>query len=161
MDARDVGWEEALSVGNCATLHIRRGDNIDRCNNGEKSFCSMDLSLDDYMTKAVPMLKQLGNSRHVFVMTDDAAVVADDKLKPWQTKGYHLEVISGYNQYSEQTYNDWDTFIESLHAAKYCRVVVGHHISTVSKLVFRSSCARFLECPIVDMMENPPSKDEG
>ena len=52
MDARNVGWEEALSAGNCATLHIRRGDNIDRCNNGEKHFCSMDLTLEDYMYKA-------------------------------------------------------------------------------------------------------------
>ena len=57
MDAQNIGWEEALSVGNCATLHIRRGDNMDRCNNGEKQFCSMDLTLENYMLKALPMLK--------------------------------------------------------------------------------------------------------
>ena len=68
-------------------------------------------------------------------MTDDAEVVADDKLEQWQKQGYHLEVISGYNQYSEQTYNDWDPFIESLHVAKYWRAVVGHYISMVSKQV--------------------------
>ena len=93
-------------------------------------------------------------SKHVFVMTDDAEVVADDKLKEWQQKGYFLEVISGHNQYSKLTYNDWDPFIESLYVGHMCRAVVGHHISTVSKLVYNLICARFVVCPLVDMMNH-------
>ena len=93
--------EEALAIGHCATLHIRRGDNIDRCIAGQKSFCSMNLTLDDYMGKAVPMLAQLNASRHVFVMTDDADAVSEEKLKPWKEQGYVIEVISGQNQYSK------------------------------------------------------------
>ena len=81
-------------------------------------------------------------------MTDDAEVVADDKLAPWQNKGYRFEVISGYNQYRKETYDDWDPFLESLYMAKACRALVGHHISTVSRRVYRSMCFRWGECPI-------------
>jgi len=154
MDARNQGWKNALATGNCATLHIRRGDNIDRCAKGSKQFCSMNLTLSDYMYQAEPMLEQLDHAKHVFIMTDDPDIVSDDRLRPYQEKGYLLEVISGYNQYSTQTYSDWDPFIESLHAAKACRAVVGHYISTVSKLVFRSMCTRWGECPLVNMMEH-------
>ena len=77
MDARGQGWEEALSSGSCATLHIRRGDNIDRCNAGQKQFCSMNLTLADYMSHALPMLSQL-DAKNVFVMTDDPDIVAPD-----------------------------------------------------------------------------------
>ena len=155
MKARKIGWEEALSKGNCATLHIRRGDNIDRCAKGQMSFCSMNLTLADYMNKASPMLAQLNSSKHVFVMTDDADVASEDKLKPWEEQGYLFEIISGHNQYSEETYSDYDPFLESLYIAPSCRAMVGHHISTVSKLVYELMCARWGECPIHDMMHNP------
>ena len=155
MKAREIKWEEALSKGNCATLHIRRGDNIDRCANGEMRFCSMNLTLADYMNKASPMLAQLNSSKHVFVMTDDADVVSEDKLKPWQEQGYLFEIISGHNQYSKETYSDYDPFLESLYIAPACRAMVGHYISTVSKLVYDLMCARWGECPLHDMMHNP------
>ena len=148
--ARQEGWRQALATGTCATLHIRRGDNIERCANGATHFCSMNRTLADYMNKAVPMLDQL-NATHVFVMTDDAEEVTDEKLRPWQDQGYRLEVVSGHNQYSDLTYSDWDPFIESLYTAQACRAVVGHHISTVSKLVYRRMCNRWGECPLVDM----------
>ena len=156
MHARQQGWKEALAVGNCATLHIRRGDNIDRCQKGETHFCSMNLTLADYMDKAVPMLTQLNESKHVFIMTDDPEVASIEYLEPWVQQGYILEVISGHNQYSKETYSDYDPFLESLYAAEACRAMVGHYISTVSLLVFRKMCARWGECPIVDMMHNPP-----
>ena len=156
--ARQQGWDEAMAVGNCATLHIRRGDNIDRCAAGTKQFCSMNLTLADYMYKAVPMLNQLNDSKHVFIMTDDPEVASAEKMEPWVQQGYVLEVISGHNQYSSKTYSDWDPFLESLYAAEPCRAMVGHHISSVSKLVFRKMCARYGECPIVDMMRDPPPR---
>ena len=145
------GWRQALATGQCATLHIRRGDNINRCANGDQTFCSMNRTLHDYMHKALPMLEALNHSQHVFVMTDDADQVTDAKLQPWQEQGYVLEVVSGHNQYSDLTYSDWDPFLESLYVAQFCRALVGHHISTVSKLVYRSMCTRWGECPYVDM----------
>jgi hypothetical protein len=152
MIGRGIGWETALATGHCATLHIRRGDNMDRCKQDgpESQWCTMDLTLEDYMKKAVPMLAQLSDARHVFVMTDDPEVVKAEKQAPWLEKGYFIEVISGYNQYSQETYDDWDPFIESLHGAQFCRAFVGHHISTVSTLVYRSICTRWGECPIFD-----------
>lgn len=158
LNARGEGWEAALATGQCATLHIRRGDNIDRCKkNGPGSkFCSMDLTLADYMGKAAPMLAQLGGARHVFVMTDDPEVANENKQVPWLEKGYFIEVISGHNQYSQETYDDWDPFIESVYGAQFCRAFVGHHISTVSKLVFNNICTRWGECPITDDFSDKP-----
>ena len=116
----------------------------------------MNLTLADYMDKAIPMLTQLNESKHVFIMTDDPEVASTEHREPWVQQGYVLEVISGHNQYSKETYSDYDPFLESLYAAEACRAMVGHYISTVSLLVFRKMCARWGECPIVDMMHNPP-----
>jgi len=157
MFATRQGWEAALATGQCATLHIRRGDNIDRCqrNPGSK-YCTMDLSLSDYMSKAAPMLKELGGdasgggARHVFIMTDDPDVANETMQSPWKEKGYIMEMISGHNQYSSLTYSEWDLFLESLYGAQFCRVFVGHHISTVAKLVFHRICLRYGECPMAD-----------
>jgi len=155
-------WKEALATGQCATLHIRRGDNIDRCQNGEKQFCGMEKTLADYMETAVPLMERLAGSsssssssnskktRHVFVMTDDPSVAKD--LKPWTDKGYVLEVSAGHHQSSLETYRDWDPFLESLHLARSCRVFVGHHIGTVSELVYMTTCFHWGACPLATML---------
>lgn len=136
MDAREQGWEGALSSGNCATLHIRRGDNINRCNAGEKHFCSMNLTLADYMSHALPMLSQL-DAKNVFVMTDDPDIVAPDMLRPWQEQGYFLEVVSGHNQYSTETYSDWDPFLgEKTAIPFYLRLIFGSFIAYLNAFLF-------------------------
>mmetsp|Transcript_24557 Transcript_24557/g.37099 ORF Transcript_24557/g.37099 Transcript_24557/m.37099 type:complete len:741 (-) Transcript_24557:73-2295(-) len=149
---KNSDWKTALATGMCGTLHIRRGDNIQRCEeNPGSQFCSMDLSLEDYMNKLEPFLKELGeDTRHVFVMTDDPDVANATMRAPYEKKGYVFEVISGHNQWSLLTYDDYDAFLESLYGAELCKAFVGHHISTVAMLVFRRMCIRHGVCPLAD-----------
>lgn len=151
MFARGEGWKEVLATGKCVSIHIRRGDNIQRCekNPGSK-FCTMDLTLADYMDKAEPMMKELGDAKHIFLMTDDSEVANVTMQAPYLEKGYHFEVISGFNQYSLATYTSWDTFLESLYGVQFCRAFVGHWISSVAMLVYHRLCLRNGECPMAN-----------